>query len=71
MIKLYKGNLITIKKYVNGRGSFCVTFVLHYRYGFFRFKKYKHTITLKDSLTFNDAYNVLKEFIDNLDKVIK
>ena len=71
MIKFYKGNPIRISKTVNGRGSFKVTFKIYYRYGFFKFKTYEHTVTLSEVLTMKDAYSALKDFIDNLDKLIK
>ena len=71
MIKIYKGNLISITKSMNGKGSFKVTFKLYYRYSFFKFKTYEHTITLSENMTMKNAYKTLKDFIDGLDKIVK
>lgn len=71
MIRFYKGNLIVITRGINGKGSFKVSFKLYYRYRMFRFKRYDNSVTLNDNLTVQVAYDSLKEFIDNLDNVIK
>lgn len=71
MIKFYKGNLIRITKSMNGKGSFKVTFKLCYRYSFFKFKTYEHTITLSENMTMKNAYETLKDFVDDLDKIVK
>lgn len=71
MIKLYKGTLIVISKSINGRGSFKLKIKIYYRYSLLKIKTYKHTMTLNNSMTLNDAYQIIKDFIDDLDKVIK
>lgn len=71
MFKFYKGNPIKVTKSINGRGSFVVKFTLCYRYSFFKFRKYNQSVTLSDVFTMKDAYDTIKKFIDDLDKIVK
>lgn len=71
MIRLYKGNLITISKSVNGRGSFKVEVTIYYRYTMFKVRKYKNTVVLDSSTTLRDTYEATKVVIDELDRMVK
>lgn len=71
MIKFYKGNPIVIRKTVNGRGSYVVSFRVFYRYSLLNYKVYDEKVTLREGLTITDAYEAIKIMIDDLDNMIK
>lgn len=70
MFKIYKGHLITITK-ENVKDKYYANITIFYRYNFWSVKKYKHRVKLAEEMTLTMAYNVIKEYVDNLDKMLK
>lgn len=70
MLKLYKGNILYIKKSVEDE-SFKVNVIIYYRYSLFKFNKISFEESLSESLTLKDLMNTIKLEISKLDKICK
>ena len=70
-IKFYKGSVIIMRKSINGKGAFKLDIKIYYRYATFKVRVYKHSITLVGDNTLSSSYKTIKEFIDDLDRVVK
>lgn len=68
MFKMYKGNIIRIKRSVGD--VFTASFTLWYRVGF-KIKRELIEVELNSDVTIKDAYNAVKMIIDEYDRIVK
>lgn len=69
MIKIFKGNLIRIIRSIDE--DFSVKVIVYYRVGLFKIKKIELEQELDEKITLRDVIKVVKETINNYDKIIK
>lgn len=70
MLKMYKGNLICIKRNVD-KNHFVAEITLYYRVGWFKFKKEVFKKRLNDNITLEVMLDAVRMTVDEYDSIVK